>query len=187
MLNPPPGRAHGEAAGTAVPDGSPDLRAPVPLPESELLRHAMSQLSSGVAIVSTVWQGRLHAMTATAVCSVSLDPPLILVCVSRTSRFSAAILSSGRWAVSLLAADQEAVARHFADRGRDLLTQFDAVPYARGSRTDAPLVEGTLAWLECETFSVHDGGDHSIVVGRVLDAGTGASLAPLTYHRGRYS
>jgi flavin reductase (DIM6/NTAB) family NADH-FMN oxidoreductase RutF len=187
VRNPPPGEEHDGAAAT-VPVAAPDLRAPVPRPEGELLRHAMSQLSSGVAIVSTVWEGRLHAMTATAVCSVSLDPPLILVCVSRTSRFSAAILGSGRWAVSLLAGDQEAVARHFADRGRDLLTQFDDVPHVLGSRTDAPLVEGMLAWLECETFSVHDGGDHSIVVGRVLDAGTDASTRPaLTYLRGRYS
>lgn len=189
MLNREPAEGS-EAAGEtpAPPDGAPDLRAPVPSVEGELLRQAMSQLSSGVAVVTTLWQGRPHAMTATAVCSVSLDPPLILVCVGRTSRFSAAILGSGRWAVSLLARDQEAVARHFADRGRDLLTQFDAVPHAPGPRTGAPLVEGALAWLECDTSSVHDGGDHSIVVGRVLDAGTGAVAAqPLTYQRGRYS
>ena len=67
-------------------------------------------------------------MTATAVSSVSLVPPLILVCVSRSSRFHTAIMEADAWCVSLLTADQEPLARHFANRGRDLLTQFDHVP-----------------------------------------------------------
>jgi flavin reductase len=154
-------------------------------PQSEVLRQAMTRLSAGVAVVSASWQGRLHAMTATAVCSVSLEPPLILVCVGRSSRFHAAIVGSCRWAVSLLAEDQVDVARHFSDRGRDLLTQFDTVPHVRGTATDAPLVEGALAWLECTTWAIHDGGDHSIVIGQVLD-GAGGPGAPLTYFRGRY-
>lgn len=155
--------------------------------EAELLRRAMTRLSSGVAVVATQWQGRLHAMTATALCSVSLDPPLVLTCVGRASRFHAAILGSGTWGISLLAGDQQPLARHFADRGRDLLTQFDTVPHRLGARTGAPLLEGGLAWLECETTAVHDGGDHSIVVGRVVDAGAGPpELAPLTYYQGSY-
>lgn len=148
----------------------------------------MTLLSSGVAVVTTTWQGRRHALTATALCSVSLDPPLILVCVGRASRFHAAILGSQRWAVSLLSGEQEATARHFAHRGRDLNTQFDVVDHRPGPRTGAPLLGGALAWLECETHAVHDGGDHTIVVGRVLDAvAAGADAAPLTYYRGGYA
>jgi flavin reductase (DIM6/NTAB) family NADH-FMN oxidoreductase RutF len=154
-------------------------------PQSEVLRQAMSRLSTGVAVVSAAWQGRLHAMTATAVCSVSLEPPLVLVCVGRASRFHAAITGSSRWGISLLAEDQVDLARHFADRGRDLLVQFDDVPHVRGTTTDAPLVEGALAWLECATWATHDGGDHSIVIGQVLDGAAGPG-APLTYFRGRY-
>ena len=171
-----------------VADGGADPRPrtdEIP-PQSDALRHAMTRLSAGVCVVTASWQGRLHAMTATAVTSVSLDPPLVLVCVGRASRFHAAVLGSSRWAVSILAEDQADVARHFADRGRDLLTQFEPVPHTRGALTDAPLVEGALAWLECATWDVHDGGDHSIVVGRVLD-GSGGPGAPLTYFRGRYS
>jgi flavin reductase len=176
-----------EDADGPLADGGADPRpraAEIP-PESEALRHAMTRLSAGVCVVTASWQGRLHAMTATAVCSVSLDPPLVLVCVGRASRFHAAVVGASRWGVSVLAEDQADLARHFADRGRDLLTQFDTVPHHRGGRSDAPLVDGALAWLECATWDVHDGGDHSIVVGRVLD-GSGGPGGPLTYFRGRY-
>ena len=179
--------AAGEGPGGPLADGGADLRPrSTEIPEqSEVLRQAMTRLSGGVAVVSASWQGRLHAMTATAVCSVSLEPPLILVCVGRASRFHAAILGSCRWAVSLLAEDQADLARHFSDRGRELLTQFDQVPHVRGEATDAPLVEGALAWLECSTWATHDGGDHSIVIGQVLNGAAGPG-APLTYFRGRY-
>ena len=148
----------------------------------------MTRLSSGVAVVTAIWEGQRRAMTATAVCSVSLDPALILVCVGRASRFHAAILGSRHWGVSLLSTGQEPVARHFANRGRDLTTQFDAIPHRPGPRTGAPLLDDALAWLECETYAVHDGGDHSIVVGRVLDAAASGTVdAPLSYFRGGYA
>jgi flavin reductase (DIM6/NTAB) family NADH-FMN oxidoreductase RutF len=123
-----------EDADGPLADGGADPRpraAEIP-PESEALRHAMTRLSAGVCVVTASWQGRLHAMTATAVCSVSLDPPLVLVCVGRASRFHAAVVGASRWGVSVLAEDQADLARHFADRGRDLLTQFDTVPHHRG-------------------------------------------------------
>ncbi len=178
-----PSRDEASTSNSALDADTAPLRT-----ESEQLRHAMTRLSSGVAVVTAAWQGRAHALTATALCSVSLDPALILVCVGRASRFHPAILGSRSWAVSLLSAEQESVARHFAHRGRDLNTQFDAVAHRTGPRTGAPLLDGALAWLECETHAVHDGGDHSIVVGRVLDAAAaGADVEPLTYYRGTYS
>ena len=94
----------------------------------------MGQFASGVTVVTALRHGVKHAMTATAVSSVSLVPPLILVCVSRSSRFHAAIMEADAWCVSLLSADQEPLARHFANRGRDLLTQFDHVPHTPSPR-----------------------------------------------------
>ena len=153
----------------------------------------MTQFSSGVTVVTALPHGVKHAMTATAVCSVSLVPPLILVCVSRTSRFHTAIMEADTWCVSLLSADQEQVARHFANRGRDLLSQFDHVPYTPSPKSGTPLIDGALAWMECVTYDRHDGGDHTIVVGELVQASGPAPReaaerkAPLTYYQGTYS
>ncbi len=164
---------------------SAEVGEPVP---PAALRQTMADFASGVTIVTSQWQGVAHAMTATAFCSVSLEPPLVLVCVSKASRFHQVVANADAWAVSLLSGDQEAVARHFANRGRDLRTQFDRVPHTLGVFSGAPLIDGALAWLECETYDQHDGGDHTIVVGRVRRTSNHASTdSPLTYHRGRYS
>jgi flavin reductase len=151
------------------------------------LRHAMAQFAAGVTIVTTRWQGIAHAMTATAFCSVSLEPPLVLVCVSHSSRFHRAVTASGQWAASVLAGNQEPLARHFAHRGRDLLTQFDRVPFRPSPATGSPLILGALTWLDCRTYAMHDGGDHTIVVGEVLQtAEIGPGGESLTYFRSRY-
>jgi flavin reductase (DIM6/NTAB) family NADH-FMN oxidoreductase RutF len=154
-----------------------------------LLRSVMSEFASGVTVVTADWQGISHAMTATAFCSVSLEPPLVLVCVGKSSRFHAAVTAAGSWAVSLLSADQGWIARHFSHRGRDLLTQFSAVPHTAAPYSQAPLLSGSRGWLDCSTFALHDGGDHTIVVGRVVRASSESSTGgdPLTYHRGTYS
>lgn len=160
----------------------------------DALRQVMAQFTSGVTVVTALRGGVKHAMTATAVCSVSLTPPLVLVCVSRASRFHAAVDEAEAWCVSLLSADQAPVARHFANRGRDLLSQFDAVPHTPSPRSGTPLVDGALAWMECLTYGRHDGGDHTIVVGELVYAGTGPAAGdpagqptPLTYYQGTYS
>ena len=159
----------------------------------EALRHVMGHFASGVTIVTALRDGVSHAMTATAVCSVSLDPPLVLVCVSKQSRFHQAISEAEAWCMSLLAADQEPLARHFSNRGRDLLTQFDRVPHQPAEVSGAPRLDGALAWLECTTFAQHDGGDHTIVVGQVVRTSGWAAHdeqnppTPLTYYRGTYS
>lgn len=161
------------------------------------LRQVMADFASGVTIITTVWDGVAHAMTATAFASVSLDPPLVLVCVSKSSRFHAAITRAEYWVASLLSADQSWIARHFSNRGRDLRTQFDGVPHTTSRLTGTPVVTGVLSWLECVTEGMHDAGDHTIMVGRMVDGGPGSLLSPpasesvmsrpLTYYRGTYS
>jgi flavin reductase (DIM6/NTAB) family NADH-FMN oxidoreductase RutF len=156
---------------------------------ADALRQVMARFISGVTIVTADYDGTPHAMTATAVSSVSLDPPLILVCVSRASRFHQAITMADRWCVSILAGDQEDLARHFSNRGRDLLSQFDGVPHSIAEVSGAPIVDGALAWLDCTTYARYDGGDHTIVVGRVERASVHepGSGVPLTYYQGSYS
>lgn len=156
--------------------------------DPETLRSVLAEFASGVTVVTAQWQGVSHAMTATAFCSVSLEPPLVLVCVGRTSRFHAAVTAAGSWAVTLLSADQADLARHFSHRGRDLLTQFSGVPHSRAPHSQAPLLSGAAGWLDCVTYALHDGGDHTIVVGRVVEAAVEPVVGePLTYHRSIYS
>ncbi len=160
---------------------------------ADALRHVMSHFCSGVTLVTALRDGIKHAMTATAVSSVSLVPPLVLVCVSRSSRFHEAVTVADAWCVSLLNADQEHLARHFANKGRDLLSQFDEVPHTPSPLSGTPLIDGALAWMECVTYARYDGGDHTIMVGELVHASgvpardeDGGAL-PLTYYQGTYS
>ena len=149
-------------------------------------REALGRFASGVTVVSTVHDGVDHLMTASAFCSVSLEPPLVLVCSHRTSRFHDAVLASGRWGVSILDQDGCGASAWFADRGRPLEGQLDGIAHHRGA-TGTPLLDDALAWLECTTHAVHDGGDHSIVVGAVTAAAVReADDDPLLYYRSHY-
>jgi flavin reductase len=151
-------------------------------------RAALGQFASGITIMSTLQDGVAHAMTANAFTSVSLDPPLVLVCVDKGVRMHAAVLDCGYWAVSVLAGDQQSIADRFARSGRDLYSQFDGIGTAAGPKTGCLLIEGALSWLECRTWASYDGGDHTIVVGEVLSLGVGdsADSGALIYYAGGY-
>jgi len=140
------------------------VRMPEPTPAQ--FRRASSRYATGIAIVTSVVDGVDHAMTANSFTSVSLDPLLALVCVERDSRFHAAVLRAGVWAVSFLPRDGERVARWFATRGRPLSGQFDDVPAVRGAN-GCLLLEGALAGLELRTEQVVGAGDHDILLAEV--------------------
>ncbi|WP_237706613.1 flavin reductase family protein [Kribbella flavida] len=148
----------------------------------------MGRFASGITIMSTSQAGVAHAMTANAFTSVSLDPPLVLVCVDKGVRMHDAVLECGYWAVSVLAAGDRAIADRFARSGRHLYSQFDGVPTVAGPKTGCPVIAGALSWLECRTWATYDGGDHTIVVGEVLSLGTGETDDPaaLIYYTGQY-
>lgn len=151
-------------------------------------RTAMSRFGSGITIMSTLQDGVAHAMTASAFTSVSLDPPLVLVCVDKGVRMHDAVLDCGYWAISVLADSHEEIAQRFAKSGRDLHTQFDGIGTQAGPKTGCLLIEGALSWLECRTWATYEGGDHTIVVGEVLSLGAGepADPAALIYYAGQY-
>jgi flavin reductase (DIM6/NTAB) family NADH-FMN oxidoreductase RutF len=150
-------------------------------------RAVMSRFATGVAVVTCVQDGVDHAMTANSFTSVSLDPPLVLVCVENDSRFHEAISAVGTWAVSVLHESQRGRARWFATRGRPLVGQFDATPTTRSSITGSLLLDGALATLECCTSAVHAAGDHDIVVGEVLGLRTiRPEGEPLLYFRSSF-
>lgn len=152
----------------------------------DVFRRTVGHFASGVTVVTTTAAGVDHAMTASAFTSLSLEPVLVLVCVDKEARFRDAVLESGSWGVSVLAAGQRRAAEWFAMKGRPLIGQLDRFPHHRGT-TGAALLDDAVAWLECRTTAVHDGGDHDIVVGEVLAAReVDRDGAPLVYHRGRY-
>jgi flavin reductase (DIM6/NTAB) family NADH-FMN oxidoreductase RutF len=138
-------------------------------------------------VISTTLDGTGHAMTVNAFTSVSLQPLRVLFCAEKIARFHDAVLASGTWAVSVLDEDSEKTARWLATRGRPLDAQLDVHAHHPGPVTNAPILDDALAALECRTTAVHDGGDHSIVVGEVIGVtepvGDGR---PLIYYGGRY-
>lgn len=173
------------AAGRPSLDGVTEATGSI---EPSDFRAALGRFASGITIMSTLQDGVAHAMTASAFTSVSLDPPLVLVCVDRSVRMHDAVLEYGYWAVSVLGAHHQPEAERFARSGRDLLTQFEGVDAVAGPKTGCLLIAGALSWLECRTWATYDGGDHTIVVGEVLSLGADEPLDPaaLVYSRGRY-
>lgn len=172
-------------------DGWPPPWEPVPLREPNgtgrrTLRDAMARFATGITVLTTGGECH-HGMTANAFSSVSLEPPMVLCCVARSAAMHEAIMSARSFAVSVLGADQERLARYFADRGRPRgIAQFEGVGWTPGPHTGAPLLVGALAWLECALAEVYHGGDHSIFLGEVLEARCSSNQQALLFFGGGY-
>jgi len=155
-------------------------------PDKAELRSTLGMFATGITVVTaggTVPCG----MTANSFTSVSLDPPLILVCVVREAAIHEEILADQVFAVSMLSARQEQVARYFADHRRPRGDrEFDVVDSTPGRHTGAPILTDALAWLECRLAAVYDGGDHSIFLGSVLGVGRDSEREPLLYFGGGF-
>jgi len=148
-------------------------------------RQAMGHFATGVTVVTSIGDdGEPVGTTASAVTSVSLDPPLVLVCFDRASLTLRAIRSHGAFVVNVLAAPQKQLSANFARRG--LAAAWEAVRHRPGP-TGSPRLHGVLAALECTVENRLPGGDHEIVVGRVQDVEiSNDNAAPLLYWRGSY-
>ncbi|SFB25473.1 NADH-FMN oxidoreductase RutF, flavin reductase (DIM6/NTAB) family [Amycolatopsis marina] len=156
------------------------------LSEQSTLREVMSRFATGITVLTAGGENG-HGMTANAFSSVSLEPPMVLCCVSRAARMHEAIVSAQSFAVSILGAGQREQARYFADWRRPRgLAQFDQVDWTPGPQTGAPLLAGSLAWLECRLARTYAGGDHSIFLGEVLSSSRGSSPEALLFFGGDY-
>lgn len=144
-------------------------------------KRALRNFTSGVTVVTVADGDEQHGMTATAFASVSLDPPLILVCLEKTSNTRVFVLNSERFVVNFLTAGQEQIARAFAAPGRK---PFDSIAHTRAPG-GAAILDGALAWLDCSVTHVVDGGDHDVVIAAVeaCDASEGE---PLVYYQQHY-
>jgi flavin reductase (DIM6/NTAB) family NADH-FMN oxidoreductase RutF len=146
-------------------------------------RAALAHWASGVAIVTSAAGDRIHGMTVSAFSSVSLDPPLVLVCADKTSNTLGVIEAGGVFAANILSAGQQGLSDLFASK-RDEERRFDGLAWRRGV-TGAPILPGALAVLDCRVVAAHDAGDHVIYVGRVEGAEV-MDGEPLLYYAGGY-
>lgn len=144
---------------------------PNPRPGDDL-RAVMTEFATGVAVVTTHHDGVDHAVTINSLTSVSLDPPLVLICVGTGSRFAVPLRASGIWGISILAAGATDVAWHLARRGPRSAPPLEGIAHHTGT-TGTALLDQALSWLECRTHEIHEAGDHLIVVGEVVSTSTG--------------
>ena len=151
-------------------------------PTPDHFRNTMAALPTGVTIVTAVGEQGPAGATANAVCSLSLDPPLMLACLDRGSRTLDVVQAHGRFGVSVLAADQEPIARAFASKASHT-EKFREVEVAEHAAV--PILAASAAWVVCALRDLHDGGDHLIMVGDVLDLG-GRGGDPLVFFGGGY-
>jgi flavin reductase (DIM6/NTAB) family NADH-FMN oxidoreductase RutF len=152
--------------------------------DPDAFRSVLGRFASGITVLTTRdTKDRDVGMTVSAFCSVSLKPALVQVCVDRTASLYAALVSSSRYGVSILAAEQEALSRRFATA--DSTRRFDGIGYQRGE-SGVVLLDDALAHLECRIVASHEAGDHTMFVGEVESA-TARSTRPLLYYRGGYA
>jgi flavin reductase (DIM6/NTAB) family NADH-FMN oxidoreductase RutF len=149
------------------------------------LREALGHLPTGVTVVTSLdADGNPVGTTVSAICSLSAEPAMVLVCLARASETLRAIRAHGGFAVNVLADDQDLISTNFARSGND--ATWDAVPH-QALGTGLPQLRSALAVLDCGVEAVHAGGDHKIVIGRVSEARVAADgTGPLLHWRGRY-
>jgi flavin reductase (DIM6/NTAB) family NADH-FMN oxidoreductase RutF len=151
--------------------------------EKHLFLRVMGSFASGVTIITvTDKNGQPHGFTASAVTSLSLEPRMLLVCISERSSTLNVIKEAGSFAVNILSTDQQETAQQFATRKDH---RFGGIRWRPGPATGAPILDGSLAYAECRLTDTCRGGDHVILMGEIV-AGDAHEAEPLLYFRGRY-
>jgi flavin reductase (DIM6/NTAB) family NADH-FMN oxidoreductase RutF len=144
-------------------------------------RNAIGRFLTGVTVITTAHDGMPHGITASAVASLSVDPPTLVVCLNKQSATRGAVAAARRFIVNVLAADQAELAMHFASKSPGKFVRMDVETSAHG----LPRLPGAIATLDCAVVAEVDGGTHSIFIGRA-EAGSAGSGTPLGYFRGRF-
>lgn len=151
--------------------------------DQRTLRDALGCFATGVTVVTCIDAGGGPCgLTVNSFTSVSLEPPLLLVCIAKRARCAPALANAPHFAVNVLQTGQQPASIRFSTRDED---RFGTTPWSCGE-TGAPVLMESLCVFECERHAVHDGGDHDILVGRVIRASFDPNLDPLLYFRGRY-
>ena len=152
--------------------------------DPDLFRGTLSNWASGVTVVTSRHDDELRGMTASAFCSLSLEPPLVLVCIDRSAIMHEVVAKSHVFAINILARDQEEVSRVCASRRVEEARRLEGISY-HTEVTGSPVLDGAIGYLDCRVEHAYDGGDHTIFVGRVEAAGA-RDGEPLLYFRSAY-
>jgi flavin reductase (DIM6/NTAB) family NADH-FMN oxidoreductase RutF len=153
--------------------------------DSAAFRSVMARFATGVSVATTCDGPRRYGITVNAFCSVSLHPPLVLVCIDRTSRVHQVLRDSGIFAVNFLRQDQAQISACFAEPSEERFGHFCGVA-SHVEATGAPVLDEALAFVDCRVVNVFPGGDHDIFIGEVRALGA-AEGRPLLYYRSRYT
>ncbi|MEW6297057.1 MAG: flavin reductase family protein [Thermodesulfobacteriota bacterium] len=146
------------------------------------LRNVMGHFATGVTVITTKdKEGKPFGLTANAFSSLSLNPPLVLICVDKTVDCYPCFEQSKVFVVNVLSEDQEHLSRRFATKG---IEKFDGVAYHTGE-CGAPVLDGAMSHIECKVVNAYEGGDHTIYIGEILKA-TASGDRPLLFFKGKY-
>lgn len=157
---------------------------PTPVDDAQF-KLAMSHFASGVTVVTTEHEGAPYGMTVASFASLSLNPPLVLICIEKAVKTHDALAGAGKFGVSILAHSQSELSNRFASKKID--DKFAGVAVTRGEALGVPLLDGAICAIECRTQSQLPGGDHTIFVGEVMSVRTSSDdEAPLVYFRSGY-
>ena len=168
----------------AKPDAGPEIPGRTSVPRAHHFRGSLGRFATGVAIVTFDGVTKRHGITVNSFTSVSMEPPLVLVCIGNKNRLPTMIRESSAFAISLLAKDQGDASAALARSGREPGADLDVPADECGN--GLPVVKGAVAHLACELHSELVVGDHTIVVGRVVEAVASPDREPLLYYRRRY-
>jgi len=150
--------------------------------DSKEQRRIMGMFATGVTVASTVVDGKTWGMTASAVASLSLDPPLVLLAVQRDTHSHEMFQTAKCYALNILAADQQKLSNRFAFEGPRDFSGIETIE----AETGAPVIRDALGWVDCRVREVLSGGDHDIFLGEIV-AGDARNGDPLLYFRGGYA
>lgn len=156
--------------------------------DSRIFRDVVGHFPTGVVVVTSadLASGAMHGVTVNAFASLSLDPTLALVCISRDTQSHDFLTTRPGFVINVLARRQVALAERFAGRAPLVSAEFAGIPFASGI-DGAPLLDGCVAWIECRRHATFPGGDHTILVGEVVDARLGDDDDPLVFFTGDYT
>jgi 3-hydroxy-9,10-secoandrosta-1,3,5(10)-triene-9,17-dione monooxygenase reductase component len=147
-------------------------------------RETLGRFATGVTVVTAMSDGEPVGLTCQSFTSVSLDPPMVLFCPAKTSRAWPRIERAGTFCVNILARDQHEISDVMATRGID---KFAGLSWQPSAKTGSPVLDGVLGHVDCTIEAVHDGGDHHVVVGRVVDLAVTDVADPLLFFEGGYA